>query len=132
MNCGCCLLFLLLFTREAHTNPDVTKFLPLRMAAMDLISIMLANFLVLMMTSMMAVVVAAVATAVAVVVGAVTSIELSPPTFADSMCSWQHRHPISHHCGIRPPIQSFREVCNCRRCPTHGFQKIVAAREKLN
>lgn len=116
------------------------------MAAMDLISIMLANFSVLLMTSVYVWVVAAaaavevtvatvvtvvtVATAVVVDVGAVKSIELAPPTFADSKCSWQRRLPISHHCGIRPPIQSFREVCNCRRYPTHGFRKIVAARAK--
>lgn len=102
------------------------------MAAMDLISIMLANFSVLLMTLVSwAVAVAALTAAVAVVVGAVKSIELAPPTFADSMYSWQHRLPISHHCGIRPPIQSFREVCNCHRYPTHGFRKIVAAREKV-
>lgn len=81
-----------LITREAHTNPDVTKYLPLHMVAMDLISITLANFLVLSMTLAyeLAAVVAAAAVVTAVVAVAVVaeSIGLALMTLAGKMCSW--------------------------------------------
>lgn len=123
-------LCVLLFTREAHTNPDVTKYLPLHMVAMDLISITLANFLVLSMTlayELAAVVAAAVATAVVAVAAVAESIGLARMMFADSMCSWRHHLAISHHYGIRPPIQLFREECNCHPYPIHDSQKNGAA-----
>lgn len=131
-------MYVLLFTREAHTNPDVTNCLPLHMVARDLISITLANFSVLSMTlayELAAVVAAAVATAVAAAVATVVvavavvaeSIGLALKTFVDSMCSWWHHIAISHRYGILPPVRLFREECNCHPYPIHDSRKIGAA-----